>query len=114
MLQLPCHRSDEDDPARYRTDEISFEAMRQRLVGEGLKPEGGWLRQALVRRGLSGLGDSKVRGERGARRSLGTLVGDVWCVLECWPEACSPYKANVHQFLYFCNPFSSVYRSRCF
>jgi hypothetical protein len=44
----------------YRTDEISFEAMRQRLVGEGLKPEGGWLRQALVRRGLSGLDATKV------------------------------------------------------
>jgi hypothetical protein len=39
----------------YRTEEIMCEALRQKLVGEGLRPEGAWLRQTLSRKGIQGL-----------------------------------------------------------
>lgn len=56
-----CLATEHPALATYRSDEISFEAMRQRLVGEGLKPEGGWLRSLLVRKGITGLDEKNPK-----------------------------------------------------
>jgi hypothetical protein len=50
-----CLQSEHPRLPAYRTEEIMCEALRQKLVGEGLKPEGAWLRHTLVRKGLEGL-----------------------------------------------------------
>jgi hypothetical protein len=53
----------------YRTEEIMCEALRQKLVGEGLRPEGAWLRQTLSRKGIQGL-DEKPPAKASAQEEL--------------------------------------------
>jgi hypothetical protein len=64
-----CMQSEFPALPAYRTEEIMCEALRQKLVGEGLRPEGAWLRQTLSRKGIQGL-DSKPPSKGSAQEEL--------------------------------------------
>jgi hypothetical protein len=63
-----CMQSEFPPLPAYRTEEIMCEALRQKLVGEGLRPEGAWLRQTLTRKGLQGLDEKPPKS--GAQEEL--------------------------------------------
>jgi hypothetical protein len=64
-----CMQSEFPALPAYRTEEIMCEALRQKLVGEGLRPEGAWLRQTLTRKGIQGL-DEKPPSKATAQEEL--------------------------------------------
>jgi hypothetical protein len=64
-----CMQSEFPPLPAYRTEEIMCEALRQKLVGEGLRPEGAWLRTTLTRKGIQGL-DEKPPSKASAQEEL--------------------------------------------
>jgi len=65
-----CMQSEFPALPAYRTEEIMCEALRQKLVGEGLRPEGAWLRQTLTRKGIEGLCQEKPPSKASAQEEL--------------------------------------------